>query len=76
MLDSTLQLALAADGSKPIPGGASPKAAALSRTRVYVDQDSSGAFIYRLVEVTTGRVVVELPREQAGGLKDTPGYAA
>ncbi len=58
------------------PPTSSAPAEARSGVRVYVDQDGSGVFIYRLVDVTTGRVLVELPREKAGELKDVPGYTA
>jgi hypothetical protein len=40
-----------------------PKAATSQAvTRVYVDRSKSGVFVYRLVDVTTGDVLVELPR--------------
>ena len=79
MIDSTAKLALVAAG--PAADGASPDPSSRTgggqgATRVYVDQDGSGVFIYRLVEVATGRVLVELPRERAGELKDHPDYAA
>ncbi len=79
MIDSTSKLAPVAatpagDGVAPDPS--SRTAGSQAATRVYVDQDGSGVFIYRLVDVTTGRVLVELPRDRAAELKDHPDYAA
>ncbi len=81
MIESTQTLAPSGDVgvAKPVgdTGAATPGAAAgRPSTRVYVDQDGSGVFVYRLVDAATGRVLVELPRERAGELKDAPGYAA
>ncbi len=79
MIESTQKLAPASDAVAAKPAAEAPapaRAAAQGSTRVYVDQDGSGVFIYRLVDVATGRVLVELPRERAGELKDAPGYTA
>ncbi len=82
MIENAPQLAPIADAAKP-SDSLTPKATtgsgatgARAATRVYVDQDGSGVFVYRLVDVATGRVLVELPRERADELKDVPGYEA
>ena len=82
MIDSAPQLAPVADAAKPSDGVAAapssdgPSAKSSPATRVYVDQDGSGVFVYRLVDVATGRMLVELPRDRAAELKDAPGYEA
>ncbi len=74
-LDGTARSGAAADSAaKTAPDR--PSVSAQGSARVYVDQDGSGVFIYRLVDVATGRVLVELPRERAEELKHAPGYAA
>ncbi len=78
MTDGTQKLTLVAAG--PADGATArasrPAAGSQPSTRVYVDQDGSGGFIYRLVDVATGRVLVELPRERAGELKNATENAA
>jgi hypothetical protein len=39
-----------------------PKPREPARTRVHVEQSDGGAYVYRLVEAATGRVLAELPR--------------
>ncbi len=46
-----------------------PAPIASTTTRVHLDQDASGAYTYRLVDVATGQVLVELPREQVAELE-------
>ena len=80
MIENPAQIAPGAEAAKPSDGlvakpsssGFGPTKASAA-TRVYVDQDGSGVFVYRLVDVTTGRVLVELPRERADELKGSPG---
>ena len=82
MIDSPSKLILVPDAGESSGDGDAPVAPlssatdARAATRVHVDQDGSGAFVYRLVDVITGRVLVELPRERAGELKDVHGDAA
>ena len=82
MIETAPQLSAATEPAKPSDGlAATPSSNATSAkssppTRVYVDQDGSGVFVYRLVDVATGRVLLELPRERADELKASPDYAA
>ena len=84
MIDQAVQPATAIDVAKPITdppakpssNATTPRAAPQAATRVHVDQDGSGVFVYRLIDVATGRVLVELPREQADALKKSPDYVA
>ena len=46
-------------------------------TRLFIDQDkTTGVFVYRIVDATTGNVLVEIPSEQIENLKDADDYAA
>jgi hypothetical protein len=45
-------------------------------TRLLVEPDGARGYIYRLVDATTGRVLVELPRSQLDQLKAHPAYTA
>ena len=83
MIETPAQLAPVAEAAKPSDGLVAKtsssdfgQAKASAATRVYVDQDGSGVFVYRLVDVATGRVLVELPRERADELKASPDYEA
>ena len=84
MIESAPQLA-PGDGAKPADeastaktplGSAVQPLGGPASTRVYVDQDGSGVIVYRLVDLATGRVLVELPRERADELKLSFDYAA
>ena len=45
-------------------------------TRLLVEPDGDHGFVYRLVDAATGRLLVELPREQVARLTADPGYGA
>jgi hypothetical protein len=54
-----------------------PAAPSKPTTRLFIDQDkSTGVFVYRIVDSTTGNVLVEIPSEQIENLKDADDYAA
>lgn len=56
-------------------GEASGGASARPATRVYIVRSDSGIYVYRLLDVATGRVLAELPRSQSDQLKVLDGYA-
>ena len=56
----------------PKTGTATPQAA----TRLLVEPDGAMGYVYRLVDVVTGRLLAEVPRERADELKSSPDYAA
>ncbi len=55
-------------------GAAASTASGQPATRVYVDRSDSGVYVYQLVDVSTGQVLVELPREASQSLKVMDGY--
>jgi hypothetical protein len=44
--------------------------------RLYVEQDGTGVYVYRLVDTATGRVLAEVPRDRLHDLKGSPDYEA
>jgi len=52
-------------------------AAPQSDLRLVIERGSDNAYyVYRLIDRTTGKVVVELPRDRVGELATTPSYTA
>ena len=74
MMESTLRLISGSD--KLMPAHAEDMAGPKPATRIHLDEDASGAYLYRLVDVATGRVLVERPRERAHELWTEAGEAA
>lgn len=62
-------------GATPAAEPKAPEPA--SDLRLVIERDSSNAYyVYRLIDRTTGKVVVELPRDQVSELGSTPSYEA
>ena len=62
-----------ASGGKRAPAAAPPK----SDLRLEIQRNKDDAYyVYRLVDPTTGKVVVELPKAQVSDLAQSPGYKA
>jgi len=56
-------------------GGAEP-AAELADLRLVIEEDkAANSFVYKTVDVRTGQVVQQYPREEVLRLKTSPGYA-
>lgn len=65
------------DGANPSRTGApAPAKPPQAATRLLVEPNGAHGYVYRLVDATTGRTIVELPRERIGELKSHPDYAA
>ena len=63
--------------AKPVTQKAPPAAPPNSDLRMSIERDKDNAFyVYRLVDRTTGKVVVELPRDQVRDLAADPAYEA
>jgi flagellar protein FlaG len=61
--------------SAPAPAPKAPKPD--SDLRLVIERDSHDAYyVYRLVDRTTGKIVVELPREHVSELGSSPSYEA
>ena len=59
------------------PAKAPPAAPPNSDLRLVIERDKDNAFyVYRLVDRSTGKVVVELPRDQVSDLATDPAYEA
>jgi flagellar protein FlaG len=68
------QSARAAPKPAPAPPPAAPPGSDL---RLVIERDSDNAFyVYRLVDRTTGKVVVELPRDQVAEMGGQASYSA
>jgi hypothetical protein len=61
-------------GAPAVP--VSPAREVQPATRLLVEPNGAYGYVYRLVDVATGRLLVELPRERLGELKSHPEYAA
>jgi|SRR5579875_657284 len=57
-----------AQAGSPPEGGAPSADASEAPTRLYVEQQD-GRYVYRIMDVATGRVLLEVPREQVDDLK-------
>ncbi len=44
--------------------------------RLYVQDNGLGGYVYQLVDVLTGQLLAEVPRERVQELKDVQGYSA
>ena len=68
--------------AKPAEPGAAAQtraqaaSAAAPGVRLYVDHNETGVYTYRLVDVTTGRLLVEVPRERLDELTASPDYTS
>ena len=66
-----------AEPAQPVAEKAPPAAPPKSDLRLVIERDKDNAYyVYRLVDRSTGKVVVELPRDQVTDLATSPSYAA